>query len=242
MRWITRRLDRHDDRGLTLPEMLVTITLMTVVMGSLVGAVVTLTRAIGSTNAANTDLGVARTTANRLAQQLRGAVGPEGELDINDVAFVVADRTRVAFYSNLGVAPGDGPDLVYFQVLANGDLRERIWDARGSSPPYSWANPARTDRIIARDLQSQDVFRYFTHRELNAPCGREINSASALNADDREEVDSVEFRLQVRGESSYTNDTVQLTGRTRLANAVDIGRIQDYTTWESLPDSARYCS
>lgn len=240
-----------DEAGFTLAELLVTVTVMVIVMGGITAGVVSVNRGVGNANNTMADLGTTRNTLERITQQIRGAVSPSGEITEGEIAFADARRTAVTFYSNLGVPPDRGPDrVVYTADLGAGTLRERIWTAVGESEPYTWPGAPRVDRILARGLEqpvhptAPHVFRFFTYRDPSRPCGVElIPGGGTLGVDARMDVDTVDVTIRIREESSfYSNDAVQITGRSRLANAPDLGRVQDRATWLDLPPADRFCS
>ena len=140
------------------------------------------------------------------------------------------------FYANQGIAPGEGPERVILEVLANGDLVERTRPAIPQSDgTYAWPGPDAT-RVLARGLTANAVFTFFTYRQTNAPCGVQLGAGGGnLTATDLRRIDTVGYRLNLREASNFDNPEVGLTGLVRLANLPTLGRLQDPLAWQANP-------
>ncbi|HUG85606.1 MAG TPA: type II secretion system protein, partial [Euzebya sp.] len=171
-----RRRD-GDDAGFSLPELLVTITLMSIISAAIITSTVAVQQNLGVANATMNDLNANRITIERVGHLLRWASAAAGVLDYASAALVTAQPDQVMLYSATGLDPSANP--VQVQLAAEGtDMVERIWDpdppliadlARDESPTYP--DPPR-QRVIGRNVLSSTVFTYWTHSDDGTATGR----------------------------------------------------------------------
>ncbi len=220
-----RRRDRDDD-GFSLPELLVSITLLTIVSAAIITSTVAIQRNLGVANATMEDLAATRIGIERVGALLRGAVAIDGALDLRTSALDVGRPDTVTFYTVTGRAADANPLRVTLSVQGT-DLVESVQrptpDVQtATTPTYG----AATRRVIARSLLRTDVFRYWSHYQLGADittrCGRAL-TATPLSLVDRRAVDSVSFRLVVQQPTGYDSAEADLQGWARFASASDLG-------------------
>lgn len=239
-----------DDRGFTLTELLVSITLMTLVSGAIIASTVAVQRNLGAANATMNDMRTARLVVERVGQVLRGGVSIDGTLSDATAAIVDGTPSSVIFYSSTGRTADLGTNTVFnpmrVQLVAvqqaddgQWDLIERLWfptaatDTVASGLPTFTSTPTR-QRTLVRDLARTDLFTYWTHYgddfdagienedDARTRCGREVGPTLTTD-EQRRAIDSVSFRLVVQEPTGYISSPADLQGWSRFASARDVG-------------------
>lgn len=217
------RLSRED--GITLPELLVTITILSLVMSGVTAAYVSTSRGIGAANVTMEDLGIARNAYERVTQLIRSASDPtgaqQGSRDGNGshVAFDLATSRETVFYSTIGRSVDQDPVRVRIVVDAAGDLVEQVWQP---APGPTWPG-APVTRVLVSDLANTAVFTFLTEDRTNTTCFRVLGSAGTLTTAQLFEIDAVEVALDVQRPSGYDSTPAELSGLVRIAAAEGLG-------------------
>lgn len=227
------------DAGMSLAELLVAMTLFTLIVG-MVGtvAVITLRTTDGlqarGENTMQAELGVAAA-----GKVLRAAVLPE-QLEestctgCEDTAVVVASPTRVTFYANVGDSQ-IGPSLVTLYVAADPNNPGTGKLVQETQPPlpagegsYTFCSRSQsgcrfTSRVAARGLlwPSPGVLSYYDYEGARIPGG------GALSATDLPRISSVDLVMTVQRrprDSRFPARTV--VTRVRLPN-VEINKLTE---------------
>lgn len=228
--------------GFSLPELLVSITIMTIMSAAVVSAVVAVNRSLGTANATMRDVQSARIAVERVGQLLRGSVAADGDLTRSDSAIVQGGTTDVTFYTLTGTDPSNDDNPIKFRLWVDSGTSDCpttcLVEERTDPVPVSGGTPTYTGttsrRVIVADLLSQDasgtplpVFRYWSHYDTGVDsdrCGREILPTGAWLADaDRIDVDSMSFTVVVREDVAYDSSPSVLRGWARFASAEDLG-------------------
>ncbi|NCT90867.1 type II secretion system protein [Cellulomonas sp. APG4] len=224
---IRSRLPRGEG-GLTLPELLVTMTL-TAIIGSLMVAFMsgysrTLTRESARSDSTN----VAAVGMNELTRVIRAGVRIENEHAAGgfDRIFRYAGRERLQLHAGVDSDATDvRPLLIDFSLDAGRVLTETRTTARAGGPGeaewmFSGAGATITSRPIARTIvpatSPQTVlFRYFdsTGAEMVPSPG------SSLPEADLDRITAVEIYLSVQADPTERAEPVTLTNRVGLLNA-----------------------
>jgi type II secretory pathway pseudopilin PulG len=231
-----RRLVRglRGEEGFSLTELLVTITLMTLISVAILASVVAVQRNLGVANATMSDMAFNRIAIERVGTLVRGATGPLGLLDNSTAALIDARADRVRLYSVTGQTAEQNPVRVELAVVGT-DLVERIWTpvpllvvdlASGEVPLYP--DPPRT-RVIGRNLLTPAIFTYWSHRDAVVPdptapadrCGVPVTTPVA--AGDLSRVDGIAFRLQVQEPTGYEAAPSDLQGWARFSSNAELG-------------------
>lgn len=216
---------------MTLPELMVTITILAVVGGALTAAVVASQRSLGSANATMRDVAGARNAIERVGSLLRSATSEDGLLDTAiETPLISAAPDDVSFYTRTGVSAEENPVLIRLFVDADADLvEERILPTPASGGTPTWTSAPIT-RVLVADLVNVEPFTFWSHVQTSSSntserCGRILDtSGGAVSTTDLLIVDSVSYAVQVRDSSSgYDNRPVELRGWARLANVDGIG-------------------
>jgi type II secretory pathway pseudopilin PulG len=103
-----RRAHRNPERGISLVELLVAITIMTVLSTMIVGTWIALTNAYSFTSRSDKQRDLARQAIDRMSREIRDAQEPVGS---PHRAFVQAKADEVRFYSTFNT--GDATDPTY---------------------------------------------------------------------------------------------------------------------------------
>ena len=181
---------RADD-GVTLIEMLVVMTMLSVVMALITGSTIVLQRSINETSQRYDDLSRARVAMDATTKLLRSAITVDRDetAAVDQSPFRVGRRGRVDFLSNVDVTTGSGaPKRVQLTVVNGDELRERVWDGTiNAAGLWEQSGGART-RIVARGVTATWLFTFFDED------GNEIESDEDEAAASKDE-DAVEGSL-----------------------------------------------
>ncbi|WP_141015618.1 PulJ/GspJ family protein [Nocardioides sambongensis] len=221
------------DAGMTLVEVLVAIslsTLLVIALGSF--AVVTL-RTMDSAEARMDNINTGQTGMAAVTKVLRTAVRPDqlndnGCTACEDTAIVTASGTQVRFYANMNNT-GGGPSLVSLETIADPNhagtslLRQTIVPPTiASNGSYSFCSVGANGcsyvrRIVARGLPrlttNPTIFGYYGFDGVALRTG-------TLPADDLIKVASIDVTLTVQLRPGQTRTPAQtLVQRVSLPNA-----------------------
>ncbi|MEI2619266.1 MAG: prepilin-type N-terminal cleavage/methylation domain-containing protein [Candidatus Nanopelagicales bacterium] len=220
-----------DDRGVTLIEMLVVVSILGTVLAIVTEGLIVSQRTM-SQNAYRLDgLSQSNVAMEAVTKVLRTAILPsqlQASFDGTDdeAAFIEGEANRVKFYANIdndGPAPSSGtmttygPRLVQYR-LVGGELVEWVQMPNEHAPndfDYQYCgfeNPGcpKRERVLARNvLSDKPLFTYYDreNKELRPPLGDQA----------RKSIDSIDVWLQVR--PSDRVDAVSVTARVTLPNA-----------------------
>lgn len=231
--------------GMTLPELMVSITIMAMVSAALIASVVAVNRSLGVANATMNDVNAARIGIERVGQLLRGAVSLDGDLGRTDTALIRAGGNDITFLTFTGVnrianelgnpalacTTQCNPLQFRLFVNANGELVEqkfyptpvlRSQLAPGATPTYS-ATPS-SQRVILRDVQPLDpqgnpysIFRYWTHY---------WDSGSGAPASDRCGVEILPSGAWISAARDQDVDSISFTLVVREPNGYDNAAVE----------------
>ncbi len=144
------------DRGVTLVELLIVVSLLSVIMVTaylLQGSATTMSDQI---EARATAYDESRTAVDRITRELRQAV----EITDKGGAFSVAQPRQMEFYSDVD---NDGaPELVKYDVASNG-LRRRVFEPTTLVAPFTYGSTESTSSIVIKVLDGSygNVFTYY---------------------------------------------------------------------------------
>jgi prepilin-type N-terminal cleavage/methylation domain-containing protein len=134
----TARTVRDDQRGLSLPELIVAIMVTLVLLGMVFTFFLIGSRTIASTRSASLDSGVASNMMNEISRVIRsGTPHPVVGQPINDPPFLAATRESFTIYSFVDTpVTAVRPIIVQFSLDANRNLIEKRWAASGTSGDF----------------------------------------------------------------------------------------------------------
>lgn len=198
-----RRLSR-DDTGLTLAELLVTIALLSVLMGVVVTTFVQFNRVYIDNRAAADNTSAASIAMNEITRVIRsGTENPIVGSTVNQPVFSEAGTRRVVMQSYLDTESADPrPVRVRFEINASRELVETRWAATpvsGASGYFTFASRPLSSRVVARriELPSTIPNEIFTYLDKNG-VALVIPTSGQLTETQRRSVVAVQVRLTVQ--------------------------------------------
>ncbi|GEA82899.1 MAG: prepilin-type N-terminal cleavage/methylation domain-containing protein [Cellulomonas sp.] len=239
------RLDRlrRDERGTSLAELLIGMTIFSILMAALTTLAIGYHRVNAQSIARQDQVDAARTAAERLTKVVRTAVKPSqlincvtstcSELD----AFVSASSTSMKFYANLDNAGNAvGPRQVTYTLEPTGAgearLVERVQRPDSSTPGsngYSYCDAlaagasgtckARmTTKVLAEGVQTDGPVAPLVYFN-NDGDAMTPGSGGALTALQIDQVLSIEFTLRVRSDDRNSTGPTTYIQRVLLPNS-----------------------
>jgi prepilin-type N-terminal cleavage/methylation domain-containing protein len=186
--------ERRDERGHSLIELLVALSLLSLVLAAAFGTVVTMQNQAVKTTDRFTAESEAQTIADRIAKDLRTAVAPSS----TTAAFESAGANDVTFYASLD--DPNGPTKLHAYVSLVGGTTVNVFhedstraDAGGSPGNYTYTTNSPVSRIDGRYIDtSQPMFAY------KDKDGNEIDSATLATLAGLRSIDAVSITLRVR--------------------------------------------
>jgi prepilin-type N-terminal cleavage/methylation domain-containing protein len=206
----------RDDRGFTLVELLVTMTLLSVVMALITGSAIFLQRSLNETDQRFDDLAQARLAMDVSTKWLRSAVTVARTDTTEDTQpFTQATRARVDFMANVGLSGASGaPQRVELQIVNGNQLREQVWRGVITAGGEWQPSGAPRTRTVARGLTTSQLFTFFDD------AGADLTPAGATNMTvvDRERIRRVGIAISVRQAPVIDVPPSQLNNRVALPN------------------------
>ena len=206
------RRARGDD-GLTLVEVMVTLSVLSIVMSILFAGVLSVQRTTRGVDERLDDQGEARVAIAALTRDLRTAAPRPGSIE---PPFTDASATSASFYARI-----DGlelPRLVTIAVVDETGLTETV------APPIAGTSPLDHDtanafvRFVARDLVNatgEPLLRFYdaTGAELVPPAG------GSLSVAERRTIRSVGIHVAIKQNDASNVRRTVLQTQVRLPNA-----------------------
>jgi prepilin-type N-terminal cleavage/methylation domain-containing protein len=219
-----------DDRGVTLIEMLVVISILGTVLAIVTEGLIVSQRTLGDNASRLNGLSQTNVAVEAMTRVLRTAILPsqvQATCSGCDVAaFIKGDTRYVEFYANVdndGILPTSGttdygPRRVTYSVDAQGVLTETVQKPNVHAYndfDYQYCTPGPScpvrKRVLARDVEDGTLFTYYDR--TGATIATPLQSAvSRLKA-----VDSIDLVIRVR--PSDRTDSATVTARVTLPNA-----------------------
>jgi prepilin-type N-terminal cleavage/methylation domain-containing protein len=201
---LSRHLDPHDQDGLTLVELLVTLSVLAALLGSVATGMITMTRSVADTQQRLDDLGQARVAMDAASRSLRTAVRIPGATS----PFTVTAVGDVEFYANVGATVATGPSLVRLFLDAQSRLIEQTTPPTPSAGSFTYNPAQQRTRVLARGIADPALF---TYRCAAAPCAPGFNAAA---------ITAVDLAIQVRSVPGGDVAASALRTTVRVVNAV----------------------
>jgi len=220
---VTRRLRRrlrHDDRGVTLPEMLVTMMLLAFLTALILGMVTSFSRTFSRDRAAADSTTVAAagmkelTRVVRAGTELRLAGGGATQSPV----FVEARANTLTMYAYIDTEATDSrPVKVRFAIDGARRLVETRWETTSTADPWAFpavGAPTRT-RPIARLIPagSPPLFEYLDqgNEAIAIPTG-------GFTTEQLREIAAVRVTLTVQADVTERADPVQINNAVGIPN------------------------
>jgi len=214
-----------DDRGMTLVELMVTMTLTSTVIAVVAGGLVTATRLMGSNSLRLQEVSENQVAIEAMTKTLRTAVEPWLLGAATDAAaFIQGDSRRVSFYAALSslVEPTGAGMTQYGPVritytLSGGALTEtyQLPDPHlATNHDYTYCTKGTSGcairtRVLARNLVDAPMFAYY---------GESQNTlAVPLSATNLEAVDSID--IVVTSQTAQGTESSTVVSRVSLVNS-----------------------
>jgi type II secretory pathway pseudopilin PulG len=170
---VTGRLRAHaaDARGFTVVELLVTMTLGLLVIGSSVAVLTTALRSNDSVQRRTEALQNGRIAIDQAVRLLRSQVCPDPIATPLVTPVAAGGPTSITFFADLG--DGTGIPRKHVLSLSGGVLRDDVYlgSRTGTNPP-TWSSTVSSSRVLGTGL-AQDgttpVFQYFGYTSAATP-------------------------------------------------------------------------
>jgi type II secretory pathway pseudopilin PulG len=234
----------RDERGITLTEVVVVVSLLTVVLGSVTAGFISVQNAAAGASLRLQNLDEARILMDAVSRDIRtaarmtattspfdvGASSPSG-ISVPAPGFGNAapyvSATEVWFFANLTLAGGSAnpcPDVVhlYVDTVASPPvLKEQVLSAAaGGTPPSCSYSGSYTTRLLGKYVAnsgSQPVFTYYYDNASGTPTAFST-TLNPLTATNRLQVTMVGITMAIRQSTNYNVPYTTLVNRVRLPN------------------------
>ncbi|GHG52257.1 hypothetical protein GCM10011331_16770 [Flavimobilis marinus] len=213
-----RTVSAQRDAGMTLPEVLVTMFLMSLIGVLIVSLFTGVTRTLTRDRAANDSTNAASVAMDQLTRTVHGlsdiTLGTGTSVGID-----VANYSSLTFYSYVDTeATAVRPLKVAYEVNAAKELTESRWLAVPAGKER-WTFPAKatSTRVIARDVVASSAAPLFAYLDGE---GKRLAPAAGLSLANRDLVRAVEVVLRVEADDSGRAATVELQNTIGIPNRV----------------------
>jgi type II secretory pathway pseudopilin PulG len=232
----------RDERGITITEVVVVVSLLTVVLGFVLAGFVNIQNVAAGASLRMQNLDEARILMDAVSRDLRTAarlsattspfdVGASGMPTVPAPGFgstaPYASAKEVWFFANLslsGTAPNPCPDVVHLYVdtaVSPPVLKEQVLPAAaGGTPPACTYSGAYTTRLLGKYVAnpaSQPVFTYYYDDAAGTPTAFPTAS-TPLSASDRLQVTMVGITMAIRQSTNFSVPYTTVVNRVRLPN------------------------
>ncbi len=218
-RW---HMSRRDD-GVTLPELLVTVFLLSIVTTLIVSFMSSVSRTFSQDTAATDSINVATTGMNEMTRVIRS--GTEVRLvgaTVNSPVFITAKPNEVVLYAYIDTSSTKPQPLkVRFSIDSSRRIVETRWLATTVTGPWAFASTPDTTRTIARAVPTSApaMFEYLDKDGNVLPL-----TASGLTAAQLKEVAAVTITLTIQADVTARAEPVTLRNSVGIPN-LGISRI-----------------
>ena len=208
--------DRFDERGTGLVELIVTVAILTIVLGVVLTGFVSMQSASAGSNERILDLNEARLIMATTSKDLRTAT----QLNAATAAFTIAKTHEIEFYSALNTPTGD-PVKVHLYIDGQSRLVETV--ATPDPPPAPPAVPptppiygtAPKQRMVAEYVANKATDPIFTYYKAD---GSVLDASAGLSAANAQSVVAVGLKYVVRHDTKLPVAPTTLINRIRLPN------------------------
>lgn len=198
-----------DERGVSLPEVLVSMALLSLVLATVYSGIFVSSDTITGTGERLRNLEEARALVSVTTKDLRTAV----RLQAGTSPFLLADDRETIFYGNLDTT--DAPKKVRIRVDGSSQLVEEVWDADvgSTAPDYTYTGSPRI-RYVGRFVANGSDAPIFEYLDKDG----NVLTGTPLSASDRLAIKAVRVTLEVRRTSAFNDNTTTVVNQVRLPN------------------------
>lgn len=238
MMWLRRHLAIvRDERGVTLVELVVVVSLLGVILTFVTRGLVSMQNASVGQSLRLQNLDEGRTIMNTISRDLRTAARLTPTTSPFDVtagsvpaagfgnAPPYTGLNEVWFYANLTLSatPTPCPDVVHLYVDTSANppvMKEQTLPAdAGGAPPTCTYTGSYTTRFVGKYLVNSNVLPVFSYYYDNAGTPAVFATTSVpLSATDRLSVNAVGITLSIRQSTNYSVPATTLVNRVFLPN------------------------
>lgn len=194
----------RDERGFTLVELLVSVFLLSLVLGSIYMALDSMQSSATGATERLVNLDEARVLMATVTKDIRSAA----RLTPTSSPFLLAADRELIFYSNISAT--QPPNQVRIYVDADSRLVEEVIAPTGNNGNYQYNRPPRVRVVGAYVVSGYDIFSYFD------AAGDEL-TARPMTAQDLLNIKSVEVTISIRS-GPRAGIATTLVNRVRLPN------------------------
>jgi hypothetical protein len=188
---------------------MVTVLLISVVMGAVMAGTFSAEKAVTAADLRLQNLDQARTLMSSLTKDMRTAV----RLTAGSSPFTVADAVHAVFYANISTT--SAPKKVDLSIDSQSRLIEQVWtaDAGTSAPNYTYTG-ASVVRLVGRYVSNSATNPLFVYLDIN---GNAL-TPTPLSATNLIAVRAVQISLIVKKTTTAQLNATSLINKVRLAN------------------------
>ena len=201
------------DRGLTLIELLVAISLFAIVSTLITTLVITVAQTHARQESQQDSTNAASLGMQHITRIIRAGTEIPSSTWQSAPAFSVAEPSRMTLQSYLDVeSTAEGPTRVALAIEpATGILTERRIAPTKSSGLWVYTSPATAPRVLVRDVATGSTFTYLRADGTQLP-------ARALTEAERREIAAVRVELTVQTHATDDAQPTQLRAEVSLPN------------------------
>lgn len=222
---------RREERGLTLPELLITIMLLSVLMTIVITVFVQFNRTFTDSRMANENTAAASIAMNEVTRVVRsGTENPVVGSAVNQPVFAEARPRKVVLQSYLDTSASDPrPVKVSFEVTPSRDLVEVRWAAlpvAGNAGYFAYSSTESSRRVVARKIVlptggEDDIFTFVDKNGAKIA----VPSSGQLTQDQRRAVVAVQVRFRVQTDERGLATPATLQNTVGIPN-LGVSRVQ----------------
>jgi prepilin-type N-terminal cleavage/methylation domain-containing protein len=238
MMWLRRRLPVFsDERGVTLVELVVVVSLLSIILTFVTRGLISMQNASVGESLRLQNLDEGRTIMNTISRDLRTATRLTSTTSPFDVTAgsvpaagfgntpPYAGLNEVWFYANLTLSatPTPCPDVVHLYVDTSATpptMKEQDLPAdAGGTPPSCTYTGSYSTRFVGKYLANSNALPVFSYYYDNSGTPTAFATSSVpLAATDRLSVNAVGITLSIRQSTNYTVPATTLVNRVFLPN------------------------
>ena len=205
----------RDESGMSLLELVVVTSIMSVILGFVLPAFSSIQRADVGNALRNENLGEARVLMGTVSKDIRTAA----RISSTSSPFLLADDREVTFYANLNLTTSC-PKRIHIYVDATSRLVEEVTDPdAGDTPPDCEYNGTPMVRLVGRfiaNTPSQPLFTFYY--ELAGMPTAFTTTNTPLSATNLLLVEAVGIRFSIRKGTNFVVAPTTVVNRVRLPN------------------------